>query len=519
MWTGSRNLLSIFPALRLSMKKSRLRMRLLVPRLLTWNDAHLQSCSMNEDQSDSEMMVRTPRARLVRHSSTGINRFIAWRQCVKSVGYVLALLTVLFAFVTTPSFAVTSNISCFKDINTGECVYVGDSATNTIKTSVIGSAGGTSSTFGAAFPATGTAAGFSDGTSMQPGRTVDADTGAGTVNVQGVNLLKRAAGGPVEAGTAADPLRVDPTGTTAQPVTGTFFQATQPVSGPLTDVQLRATPVPVSGTVTVNVGLTDAQLRATPVPVSGTVTTTPPANASTNVAQFGGNAVVTGTGASGLGIPRVTVSNDSTVILGTGAATIGALTANQSVNLAQVGGTTTVNGGLAGSLAIGGTSANNTAITQNPDLIGCESLTYGTQPTASTTGNLRRIPCTTEGAIAITPGHNRFSCFVQAVTVTTQCQAAPAAGLRAYILSVTLSNQAATVQTLDIIFGTGANCVTAPTALTHKWQFGTVATTTSPFVVSHNFNSPLVPTAANAICVRPTAATVFGATITGYIAP
>jgi len=25
-----------------------------------------------------------------------------------------------------------------------------------------------------------------------------------------------------------------------------------------------------------------------------------------------------------------------------------------------------------------------------------------------------------------------FSCFVQAVTVTTQCQAAPAAGLRAY---------------------------------------------------------------------------------------
>lgn len=31
-------------------------------------------------------------------------------------------------------------------------------------------------------------------------------------------------------------------------VTGTFFQATQPVSGPLTDAQLRAVPVPVSGT-------------------------------------------------------------------------------------------------------------------------------------------------------------------------------------------------------------------------------------------------------------------------------
>lgn len=69
-----------------------------------------------------------------------------------------------------------------------------------------------------------------------------------------------------------------------QPVTGTFFQATQPVSGtvavsnfpasqavtgPLTDVQLRTTPVPVSGTVATG-GLTDVQLRTTPVPVSGT---------------------------------------------------------------------------------------------------------------------------------------------------------------------------------------------------------------------------------------------------------
>lgn len=51
-------------------------------------------------------------------------------------------------------------------------------------------------------------------------------------------------------------------------VTGMFWQATQPVSGPLTDAQLRAVPVPVSGTVTVNLGLTDVQLRATAVPVS-----------------------------------------------------------------------------------------------------------------------------------------------------------------------------------------------------------------------------------------------------------
>lgn len=113
----------------------------------------------------------------------------------------------------------------------------------------------------------------------------------------------------------------------------------------------------------------------------------------------------------------------------------------------------------------------------------------------------------------------RFSCFIQAVTVTTQCQAAPAAGLRNYVSSVSLSNQVATVQTLDIVFGTGANCVTGITAISHKWQFGTVATTTSPFVGTIRFDPPLIPTTANAICVRPTAATAFGATITGYIAP
>jgi hypothetical protein len=81
-------------------------------------------------------------------------------------------------------------------------------------------------------------------------------------------------------------LPVDGSGVT-QPVSGTFWQATQPVSGPLTDVQLRAAAVPVSGTfwqatqpisgsvsitgtAAVSGPLTDTELRATAVPVSGT---------------------------------------------------------------------------------------------------------------------------------------------------------------------------------------------------------------------------------------------------------
>lgn len=61
------------------------------------------------------------------------------------------------------------------------------------------------------------------------------------------------------------------------------------VTGPLTDTQLRATPVPVSGTV-VTGGLTDTQLRATPVPISGTV-----AAAVTGTVAVTGSVAVTGT--------------------------------------------------------------------------------------------------------------------------------------------------------------------------------------------------------------------------------
>lgn len=55
-------------------------------------------------------------------------------------------------------------------------------------------------------------------------------------------------------------------------------------SGGLTDTELRATPVPVSGTLAVTGPLTDTQLRATPVPVSGTFwqTTQPVSGSLTN---------------------------------------------------------------------------------------------------------------------------------------------------------------------------------------------------------------------------------------------
>ena len=230
----------------------------------------------------------------------------------------------------------------------------------------------------------------------------------------------------------------------------------------------------------------------------------------------------------------VTLSPNSPLLgitnaLPAGTAIIGKFTTDQTTHgttdlvasdQVKIAGTAIVTGGLAGSQSVGGTQANNTAITANPLLMGAESITMGTNPTVSTTGNIRRAVSNTEGTLFVQlGGANQFSCFVQAVTATTQCQAAPAAGLRAYVTGIHFSNQAATVQTLDVVYGTGTNCGTGTTALTHKWQMGTNATTTSPQSIDAVFNNPLVPVAANAICVRPSAATAFGATLTGFIAP
>lgn len=90
--------------------------------------------------------------------------------------------------------------------------------------------------------------------------TIDNVTVPTSVTVNNTN------GSPVPVSDAGGTLSVDDGGgslTVDGPVTDAQLRATPvPVSGPLTDTQLRATPVPVSG------GLTDAQLRATAVPIA-----------------------------------------------------------------------------------------------------------------------------------------------------------------------------------------------------------------------------------------------------------
>jgi len=81
-----------------------------------------------------------------------------------------------------------------------------------------------------------------------------------------------------------------------------------------------------------------------------------PANQSVNVSQFGGTNAVTGTGAGGAGIPRVTVSNDSNV-LATQSGTWNVGTVTTVTTVSTVTAVTAITNALpAGTNTIGGTS-------------------------------------------------------------------------------------------------------------------------------------------------------------------
>ena len=105
---------------------------------------------------------------------------------------------------------------------------------------------------------------------------------SGRVPVDGSGVTQPVSGSVTVSGTvtASGPLTDTQLRATAVPVSGTFWQATQPISGS----------VSVTGTTAVSGPLTDSELRATAVPVSGTfwqatqpVSGTVTANAGTNL--------------------------------------------------------------------------------------------------------------------------------------------------------------------------------------------------------------------------------------------
>lgn len=144
---------------------------------------------------------------------------------------------------------------------------------------------------------------------------------------------------------------------------GSGIYLTDPSSG--TPVGSSANPLAVNATVSLtatSVAIEDGTMPSQKLAVdaSGRLTLVP--NSSVNVAQFGGFNVATGTGASGSGIPRVTVSSDSAPVAQAGEVALygsnpTALTANTDAAIKWgASGTTAVNHILI---------ANNTTINVN----------------------------------------------------------------------------------------------------------------------------------------------------------
>lgn len=125
---------------------------------------------------------------------------------------------------------------------------------------------------------------------------------------------------------------------------------------------------------------------------------------------------------------------------------------------------------------------------------------------------------TIPSGLAVTP----FSCGFNAIAATlTQCQAAPAAGLRLYVTSLHIQTTTATSGTYALQTGTGANCVTGTAAFFPS--SGTANRFNAPItanpMASLTFPMPLQAPAAAAICVIGVATNTVSGQITGFVAP
>lgn len=159
------------------------------------------------------------------------------------------------------------------------------------------------------------------------------------------------------------------------------------------------------GKLAANSGVTIGAVEIAAAQTLATVTTVATV---TNLAQMNGAAITMGNGASGTGVQRVTIANDSTgiIALTTGSAQIGHLEANQSVNVAQINGVTPLMGNGAS-----GTGAQRVTLANDSTGV---IATVTTVTTVSTVTNLSQL-----GGVAIAMNTGVRSTGTQRVTIAT----------------------------------------------------------------------------------------------------
>jgi len=312
---------------------------------------------------------------------------------------------------------------------------------------------------------------------------------------RGLHANLRSASG-AEIGTAGSPLRIDPTGSTAQPVTGTFWQATQPVSGTFWPTTAGS---PSSARLSDGAAFYDAaKTGQLPVALDGsgylktheqgtaTISGTVTANAGTGTFTVGGTVTANqGTAAAASGRWPVYVTDGTNtfptmdaaarrgyvqVTDGTTNATVIAATAALKTDLSSIAGTATPAGN--------GTAANSLRVTVASDSTGTIAAT---QATAS---SLNVRPDTSGATGAAPPARADFvgglasgatGGFVVGVTVcdsfanvtvstaTTTLLVTGVSGRHVRICSLSLVTAAA--NNVALLSGTGATCGTGTTGM------------------------------------------------------
>lgn len=248
--------------------------------------------------------------------------------------------------------------------------------------------------------------------------------------------------------------------------------------------------------------------------------TSVPSNQSVNVAQVAGATVATGNGTAS-GTQRVSIASDNTPFAVKTDQTTHGTTDLVADDITKIGGTTVKNGGPSGSLGVGGPDANNASITGNPLLQGAEAQSG--QPTAATTGNVRQLVASLDGALYTRQGGPViWTCGVNNVAASlTQCQAAPGANLKLYITGIYVQTTTTTSGTYAIQTGTGSNCGTGTAALFPVSGTGNRfnAPITSNAMAAITFPVPLVAPANSAVCLIGVATNTISAQIVGFTAP
>ena len=316
-----------------------------------------------------------------------------------------------------------------------------------------------------------------------------------SVALQGnpANLLMTATQGP--AGTGA--WKVDGSGVT-QPVSGTVVVSTLP-SIPTGANTIGA----ISNTSFIATQTTGSNLHT--VIDSGTVTANQGAAPwSENVTQYGGFAISTGVGASGTGIPRVTVANDSnilatqsgtwnisnisgTVSLPTGAAT-SALQSTGNSSLASIASASgTVAAGTAGTTSFLAGNVFNTTL---------PTLSSGQQAASQADSNGRMI--VTNSPIDGAKTTYSTSATVVPTTAATDIFTITGSATKTIrVLKVKVSGVATTAQTISVF-------------LLKRSTANSAGTSTAPQLVPHDSNSAAPTATVLGYTANPTTGTLVG---------